>query len=428
MAYIKETAKGVRLINEATDRFKTGKISICFAVPLTKETAAANAILPYLLHHSCKRYPTMEKLNRKLAMLYGASIGAGVVKSGETQIIILSANAIDDRFALEKESVCAQCAELLCDMIFEPNFENGTFTKSAVEQEKRLMLERIDSEMDNKRAYALRRCEEIMCENEAYGLSRYGSKEDVEKLTPDDIFTAWQKLLKTAKIQVVIVGNSDVEQIEKSISQRIEKIDRGQLVELKTQFVKTASEVKEKTEEMAVKQGKLVMGFRVNMSDAMEHYGPLTVMNDVFGGGPYSRLFLNVREKMSLCYYCSSMLVRQKGLMMLQSGIENENKQKAIDEILNQFEIMKKGEFTDDDFAASKMAITDALNSYKDMPSDITAWYTNQIAYDDIFTTEQATERINAVTREQVTECARLVTLDTVYMLEGTASDSQEDK
>lgn len=426
MADIKEIADAVRSVSVRTDRFKTSKISICFAMPLKKETAAENALLPFILHHSCKHFPTMRELNRRLAMLYGASVGAGVIKSGEAQIMRLSISAVDDRFAADGEKLSSQCAELLFDMIFEPNFENGVFSKKDLDQEKRLMLERIDSELDDKRLYALTRCEEIMCENEAYGVNKFGTKELVGKITPESLYKAWQTMLKTAVIQINVIGSADIAEIERSFAGRISKIGRTQSVKLRTQFIQKAGEVKRITERMPIKQGKLVMGFRVDMSDAMENYGPFSVMNDVLGGGPYSRLFVNVREKMSLCYYCSSRLVRQKGVLFIQSGIETENKQKATDEIMNQLEIMKKGEFEQSELEASKMAIVDALNAYGDMPSDIDSWYTGQICLAQTYTPDEAIAWINAVTREQVKEMANKLTLDAVFMLEGT--DKGEEK
>ncbi|MCR4925678.1 MAG: insulinase family protein [Clostridiales bacterium] len=425
MADIKEISKAVRLVSVPTDRFKTSKISICFALPLKEETVASNALLPYLLHHSCAKYPSMELINNHLAMLYGASIGASVLKAGESQIMRLSISAIDDRFSLDNESISAKCAQLLCDLIFEPNFENGTFSNADIEQEKRLMIERIDSEMDDKRAYALRKCEELMCADEPYGLSKYGTKEQVKKLTADDVFKAWQRMLKTAKIQINVIGNADLKKIEESFADNLKKIGREEPAVLSTKFIGKADKIKEKTEQMEIKQGKLVMGLRVDIKDAMEKYAELSVMNDVFGGGPYSRLFANVREKMSLCYYCSSRLVRQKGVIFIQSGIETENKEKAVKAILEQFEIMKKGEFSKEDFEASKKAIVDALNSYGDMPEDIDVWYTGQIIYDEIFSTKKAVEMINKVTVDEVTKAAQLVTLDTIFMLEGTG-DSEE--
>ena len=128
------------------------------------------------------------KLNARLAELYGAALIPSVSKIGEAQVVRLAMTMIDDRFALENESIYQQCAQLLCDLVFEPNFENGLFNEVEVDREKRLLLERIESQKNDKRVYALLRCEEIMCENEAYGINYYGNADDVKALTPKKRF------------------------------------------------------------------------------------------------------------------------------------------------------------------------------------------------------------------------------------------------
>ena len=47
---------------------------------------------------------------------------------------------------------------------------------------------------------------------------------------------------------------------------------------------------------------------------------------------------------------------KRQGIIVIQSGIEKENRQKVLDEINRQLDIMKNGEFSDEDFEASKKA------------------------------------------------------------------------
>ena len=56
-------------------------------------------------------------------------------------------------------------------------------------------------------------------------------------------------------------------------------------------------------EEMDVSQGKLVMGFTTETHFDDEDSYALTVFNSVYGSGAHSKLFNNVREKLSLAYY-----------------------------------------------------------------------------------------------------------------------------
>lgn len=418
---MRNLGEGLRLCSAPTDRFKTAKISVNMAVPLKKETASANAVLVYYLHRRCKKYPDMTALNSRLAYLYGARISASVAKIGDVQILRLSMTSIDDRFAIKKESVTEQCGGLLLDMIFEPYTEGGTFSAEAVEREKRLVLERIESEKSDKRGYAKQRCEEIMCGNEPYGINRLGTAEDVEKITPESLYAAWENLLKTAHVQVNIVGSADAEELSEKIKARFAQVKRENLTRPASVRMPAPEKVREVTEKMPINQGKLVMGYRADFDESER--AAFKVMTDVFGGGPYSRLFTNVREKMSLCYYCSARLNDDKGIMLIQSGIETENKEKAVAEIKNQLEIVKRGEFTDDELTASKKAFADALGGFGDTPEDYDSWCLQQMLRDRIVTPGELAERVNRVDRAAVVACAKMLAPDTVYMLEGTGEE-----
>ncbi len=417
-------ANGVRVCNYKTDRFKTGRISFNLALPLGND-ASANAILPYILSRSCGKYTDFSALNARLAELYGAIVIPSVTKIGEAQVIRLSMSMIDDRFAFENESIYKQCAELLCDLIFQPNVESGAFNFKEVEREKRLLLERIESEKNDKRVYALRRCEEIMCKDEAYGINCYGNAQDVEKLTQESIYNAWENMLKKAVVQVNVVGNTDADEISEMLKTRFLKISRDNICEINTKLIEKSETVNRVNEQLPISQGKLVIGYRAGINYQDENFGAVRVMVDLFGGAPYSKLFTNVREKMSLCYYCSARLFRQKGIIMVQSGIEKENEEKAITEINNQLKLMQDGNFTKEELEASIAGLKDTLMRVSDTPEDIDAWGYSQTTAKKFKTPQNIVEEIENVTAQQVADAAKKVTLDTIYML---SSEEEEAK
>jgi len=412
---IKEIADGVRLCSLKTSQFKTGKITITMALPLD-ENVSANAVVPHILHRSCRDYPDYSALNGKLAELYGAVLMANVSKHGEAQLLSISLTSIDDRFSLTDESIAKECAQLLTKLIFEPKLTNECFEEADVEREKRLLIEKMESEMDNKNVYAQQRCEQVMCENEAFGIPKYGTKEKISALTPSDIYDAWQRTLKTAVILITVISSGETDGIEQSFAMGFSGIKRSP-VKPKTVFIKSANAPRRVSEEQSVKQGKLVLGFRAGMENADDKKYDLYVATDIFGGGTYSKLFSNVREKMSLCYYCQATLQRQKGVIFVRSGIETENEKKATDEILRQLELIKQGNVSEDEFNASILAVCDRINGYNDSPETISAWYFSQILEDEIQTPEYYFEKYKSVTLDGVINAAKGITLDTVFML-----------
>lgn len=408
-------AQNIRFCSFKTDKFKTCRVNISLAMPLD-ENASSRAILPYMFQRRCAKYPDFTSLNRVLDELYGASIAAGVIKRGEAQILSFALTAIDDRFALDGDKVVEQCTELLTDMIFDPITDSESFPEDIIEQEKRLLVELIENEMNDKRRYAMLKCEEAMFSNEAYGISRFGTVEQVKALTPEKVYAAWRDVLERSTVQVTMVSSLDAEPVAELIKSKFEKINRNP-VEIKTEFVPTMPKPEYISESMPLKQGKLVMGFRTGMLSEDDMMPAMKVAVDIFGGGTYSKLFSVVREKMSLCYYCSAGLFNSKGVVMVQSGIEDANEEKAKNEIVHQLSLTANGEFSDEDFSSSIKSLTDSILGNSDTPEEICSWYASQILRENMKTPEEFAAEIRTVDKTDVVRAAKTIMLDTIFML-----------
>ncbi len=416
--YIKSNiADGVDVLTVPADRFKTNEIAISLATPLSEHSASANALVIMLLSRSNARFKSLKELNTHLASLYGAILQPSVSKIGENQLLKLGITCIDDRFSLDDKKISIECANLLLSLLFEPNFdENHSFRESDVETEKRLLIEKIESEENEKRTYVLRKTEEIMFAGEPYAVNRYGTKESVSAQNANSLKAAWQNLLKSSQVLLTVVGNCAGDEIKSLLAEKFASVERNYKPLSKAVFKPAVDKVKEVKEEMNVKQGKLVMGFRVNLTPDDKLCSAMRSFADVFGGGPYSKLFANVREKMSLCYYCSARYVRQKSYIVVQSGCEEENMDKAVAEILNQIEEIKKGNF-EYEFASSKIALSDAINSVYDGPDMLESWYISQVADGEFKSPKVSMAENEKVTAEEIIKCANLIELDTVYKL-----------
>ncbi len=408
-------ADGVFIKN---DRFNTTLVTFNFYLPLARNTAAQYALLPFILTTCSKNYPDFSKLNFKLAKLYGANLSASAEKIGDFQLIKIGVSVIDDRYTLDGESLCDSALDLLCQLIFEPNVQNGAFTDEDTAREKRKAIEHIKSELGEKRIYAKNRLIEEMYKNDAYGTAKCGTIEDVEAINGNVLYNAWVKMLSEAYIRVNVVSRNMPSKFFDKISEKLTAFDRKNIVDFtKSKPTEKASQVNTVTEKMDIAQGKLVMGFSSETCGTEEKNVALGVMCDIFGGGPYSRLFTNVREKMSLCYYCSASAEKNKGLITVSSGVEKDNVEKAQAEILNQLEIIKRGEFSDSEFDSSIKSITDSLKSYNDSQYLIDLWYSVKIFKDSLLTPEETADLVGAVTRDDVINVARGINLHTVYRL-----------
>ncbi len=410
--------EGVEGLFISNQRFNTTSVSFNFYLPLKKETVADNALLPFILTSCSKNYPDFQLLNLKLNKLYGARLDSSCEKYGDCQLLRMTVSVINDEFSFDSDSLVKQASELLLELIFNPNTENDAFLVSDVAREKRKAIEHIKGEIAEKRIYAKNRLISEMFKGTAYGIPKCGTVDDVKAVTPESLYKSWKNMLATAFVRVHVVGTAVPSKLFEDIKEKFDEIGRHDITDCKICKPATpATKVNTVFEKMDVKQGKLVMGFTSDVYGDDDLALPLMVMCDIFGGGPYSRLFTNVREKMSLCYYCSASSIRYKGLLMVDSGVEVENADKAVDEILNQLEIMKKGEFSDHEFESSIKSICDSLNTYYDSQNSLDLWYALKVNNQNLYSPQDIIEKIKTITKEDVIYAAKGVKLHTVYKL-----------
>ena len=414
---IRNTISDGVFFNSVKDsRFKTMKISVNIIVPLAEKTASSNALLCGVLTRSCKAYPDFTILSKKLSSLYGADLSSSLRKSGDRQILTLTASGIDDRYAFDGESISKELSALLCGVLFEPYLNGNAFVESEVEQERRQLLDLIDSEFNDKRIYATGQLVKNMCKNEAFGIKRYGTAEGIKAVTPSSLYDTWQNLLKTAVFEIFYIGDSSADKAQSVFANAFLQISRSP-IELTNEVIRSADSVNRITEEMELSQSKLVMGFRTDSAVPDEDVNATRLMCAVLGGTANSKLFCNVREKQSLCYYCSSRFDMQKGILSVDSGVEGENLEKAEKAILKEIADMQSGNISDFEIEATKMAVINSFNSTNDTVSGIDSWYTSQLFSGSFKTIDELSEEINAVTKEQLVNAAKKLTLDTVYIL-----------
>ncbi len=414
---VRELCHGVQSLLLPDTRFKTAQITVGLFLPLCRETVEEYAILPRLLTRACASYPDFTALNRRLNELYGAAVTGQVMRIGEAQGLLLTAECTDDRYAIHGERITAACAELLCDMLFSPALENGLFRAEDVETERRCLAEDVRAQINDKRWYARRRAEEVLCPDEAYGIGAYGRADVIETLTPERVTAAWKRLLRGATVRLILQGSGPMPQVEEAFRRGFSALaDRAPLAcvtDTKTHL----PALRRETERMEINQSKLVMGFRTDCAEPDADVGAMRLMNAVLGGTPSSLLFRNVREKLSLCYYCSSAYDRMKGILLVQSGVDEANAARAEEEILRQVQALANGEFTDEDLESARRLVLQSFEAVGDSQSALAGWYISQTLLEDQRTPQEVRSELAVVRREDIVRAARKLRLECVYLL-----------
>ncbi|MBQ6143277.1 MAG: insulinase family protein [Clostridia bacterium] len=413
-----EICEGVNFSHIPENKFKNELISFSMFTPLDKKHVSQNAVIPSLLTHSGKKYPSIKLLNQKLEELYGASISPSVSKVGDFQALTITAFCADDRFLPYKSANINNLSNLLCELIFSPNLnKEGLFFDEDIEREKTQIIEEIKSEKNDKKVYARGKCVEIMCKNEKYGINSLGTIESAKNLSSKTIFDAWKNLLENAHVEIMMIGNGENNLIINEFKKRFQNIKRGKNPPFKTEIIKKVNEITQKQESMDVTQCKLVMGFRTEIAKPDEKVSAVKVMNALLGGTPQSKLFLNVREKLSLCYYCSSKYNANKGIILIESAVELQNIERAKKEILEQIKDIQLGNFSDTQLEETKLYLKQKTKKIQDDIELMGTWYLLQTFDETKKAPSEAIKEIENVSREDVINAALKISLDTIYIL-----------
>lgn len=424
-------SEGIHLNILPSDKFKTNYFSVCFVVPLEKETAALTALVPKVLARGCRRFPSMAAVSEKLEYLYASEISPVYVKRAESLIVGFCADFIKDAFLPKtNEGLLDEIASLVFDLLFDPLIENGAFSEAYTEGEKNDLINAIGAKINNKAAYAKERCTELMFGSHPYGVSESGTVSDVRAVTPDRLYEYYRSLVETAPIEIFFNGEADEVALESLVRTHIpQSISRQKDFPTRTFLTGMPDEINEVTEEMPVAQGKLVMGLRIGGTEInSDDAAAFSVFNEMFGGSPNSKLFMNVREAMSLCYYCRSMPDLYMSALFISCGIESENRDKAYTAILAQLDAMKHGEFSEEDIADAKRSLANSYRELEDSAGALCLWYTSRLICSNRATPEETMEKILSVSAEDIRKAAEKVVLDSVYFIKGTGANESEEE
>lgn len=410
-----EIKKGINLYLFPEKKFKTYYAGMYFHTPLNKETATENALLPLQLKRGSKNFPTKASISEKLDMLMGASLSAYVQKKGETQLLSFSISGVSDSFAPFGECF-KDGINLLCDIALNPLLP---FNSEYLKGEKQHLYEIIESEKNDKRRYSVIRCKEEMNKNTPYAVPENGYADKIDEITPESLENRYSDIIATAPLDIIVAGNFDEDSAVKIISSCLSHLKERENEYPLTTPTAPGDEFTV-TESLAVSQGKLCIGFTTPVPSAMsEDYPALMVYNSIFGGGAHSKLFMNVREKLSLAYYAGSSYERSKGIIIVSSGIESKNFEKARDEIFLQHKAMTEGDITDTELSVSKKALINSLKAAGDSVGSIAAFYLSSILQNMTLTKEELAERIDSITKDDVVRVGKNIAPKTIYFLKG---------
>ena len=409
---------GVTLRCYRDSRFKQGCLSFQIVRPMAEPENAMNALLPSVLLRGTSAHPDLRTITHRLDELYGASVSSVVRRVGDYQTTGLYCGFMDDRFALPGDRVLEPMLEFLAELLLDSPVENGGFLPSFVESEKKNLIATIESELNDKRTYAMGRLLRTMCRADTFGLPRLGDKEQVAAIEPAALYCHYQTILRESPLEIFYVGSAEGETVAQLLKPLLDRLDRN-YVNLPGQTGFHACEGSDLVETMEVSQGKLCMGFTTPITNRTADFPAMQMLNTIFGSGMTSKLFMNIREKMSLCYSIGSGYYGTKGIVTVSAGIDFDKEEVTRQEVLRQLKACQEGDITDGELTAARQAILSSLRSTHDSPGAIEGYYATAALSGMGMTPRQYMAAIEAVTKEQVVAAANSLQLHTTYFLKG---------
>lgn len=423
------------------NKFKTNEIAVFATIKQTQENATKNALIPAVLRRGSTNYRNQLEISKKLENMYGANFNCGVDKSGDYIILKFFIETINNEYSDSKENLAQEAFNLLTDIVFNPLVENDGFNINYVKQEKDNLAKIINSKKDDKANYAYQRCIEEMFKNNPYGIYKYGSLQDLEKINEKNLYGYYLNIIQNSQIFIYINGknansinvdeninnnfkiafnnnsneyneNDDLQ--EKNENAEIEDNKNTEIKDNKNAEIVALQPINIVKEKLDVTQGKLIIG----LNAPSENKYAVTMYNTILGGGANSKLFQNVREKESLAYYASSRYIRRKNAIIIRTGIELANYDKAVKVIKEQLEEMKKGNISDYELASAKTLILASLKLIPESQEDIMAFDFDQDVFNENLTFEQYYKKIENITLKEIIDVANQVKINTIYYLE----------
>ena len=422
-AYKSDILPGVTLTCINTDKFKTGCLSINLISGLSRETAAMNALLPRVLRRGSAQYPDMERITAALDDSYGARVDTMIRKKGELHCAGLFIDFPDDRYLPPGESALDKTVALAGGLLLSPDLQEGGLLRSDyVASERSNLIDDIRAGINDKRGYCLDRLIEEMCAGEPYAINRLGGEGEALEITPESLTAHYKNLFANSRAEVFYCGSAEPQRVGSALCSALRGLSFcGGVTAPKTEIILHPAESSPRrfTEVLDIAQGKLAVGFRLGKAMEEPNYPALMILNAIYGGGASSKLFLNLREKLSLCYYASSFIDKHKGVMIAASGVDFSNIGSALSELLKQLDQVKCGDVSDAELQTARRTVITAVKSAYDRPGGLLELYFDSSIAAFPYDPERLCEKVEAVGLDDIVEAASGVETDSIYVLRG---------
>ena len=400
-----------------TDKFKTISTRINFKRKTNKEEVTKRNLLTRILLESNEIYKTSRQIEIETEKLYGLMLRSSSSISGNYSIMSFESSFLNEEYTDDK--MIEKSLEFILGFILNPNIENRGFTKKSFNLCKESLKQEIECIKENPGRYGMHRMLEEMDPEAPYAINADGSLEALKKITKENLYEYYKQIIKSDIIDIFVIGDFSETKVKNIINKKfkintLKKPSSSHYVKHK----KLRMRIKTAKEKQALEQSKLFIGCKLDKLTPFEQKYVMNIYSFILGGSPNSRLFMNLREKNSLCYSVNSTYQPVFNLLIIKAGIDSENYKRSVDLIKDEMKNMEKGKFTEDDIKAGIITYKNTFKEVEDSAFSILNSYASceYLGYDPIKTRIKEIEKVD---KEAIVKVSKKIHLDTIFMLEG---------
>lgn len=424
MQYTKKDLASYNLHLINTDKFKTITMKVVFSSPIKKDEITMRNVLSDLLLQSSKNYESRRELTIKAEELYAADIFNNTQRIGNYILTSMNLQVLNDKYT--EEGNFEEAVKFLSEIIFNPDINGNAFKEDKLDLVLSNVKVALESLKEDATNYSLLRLMEAYDKESPVSYRMVGYLEDLNKIKTDNLYEYYKKLIEYDYVDIYVVGDFENNTIQEIIKKyfKFRKVKR-----IRPSYAIDSRKIRKRRliakETIDNNQSKLAIACGISKASNYEINYPLVLANIIFGGGPDSKLFKDVREKNSLCYSIYSYPVKLDNLLVISAGIDKENYNKTLELTTNLLKDMKKGKFTDKDINIAKEYYNTACEEVEESEYKIINEYLSQ----EILGVEPLEERVkimNKVTKKEIIKVAKKIEMDTVFLLEGVKEDERD--
>lgn len=410
--------KGIPTYHLRDLRFKTFRLTLTARRPLDQR-AAARSLLSSLLLQGTTTDPDRPTLARRMESLYGATVAPGTGKIGESHMLRFALDCVAGDFLPDRPDQLAAGLSFLAEILSQPRLDGEGFPEGVFLRERRQAADAVRALFDDKAAYAWQQAVGRACEGEPMAIPEHGGVEAIEALDRCAPEAARRDFLANGQACVIAMGvlPEDDRQLLAGIEAFLEALPRRSPQPVPAAIERPQSERRSNIERVDLQQSKLVLVFRVPLSEDSRLWMARRLLTNMLGGGPHSRLFREVRERQSLAYYAQCSMDRHKGLVFVQVGLDEKSAEAVEAETRKQLTELQSGRFTGEELETARAILLSGLATIDDSITSRMNFVEEQWVLGLDRTPEEIARNYAEITADEVAGSLDGIWLDYSYLL-----------